>query len=148
MGTKPQSSSLRASAVARQAAAPTPPPPAAKKSTSSDFDFDKAIADLKLGEPVDESDIETPSRVSAVFFLILGYQFIPVFKGITCGLLFAAIAYFAANGSLSSFIAKSASAADYADTAKTVENVAAGVGGYACKAYNFVVEKAKTLNKA
>merc|ERR1719359_1594551 len=93
-----QQGSLRASSVARQAAAPTPPP---ASSGSSDFNFD--LGDLKLGEIIEEGDKESLSRVSAVFFGILGYAFVPVLKGITCGLLFAAIAYFSANGSLLSF---------------------------------------------
>eukprot|EP00929_Paragymnodinium_shiwhaense_P016082 TRINITY_DN124251_c0_g1_i1.p1 TRINITY_DN124251_c0_g1~~TRINITY_DN124251_c0_g1_i1.p1 ORF type:complete len:157 (+),score=44.14 TRINITY_DN124251_c0_g1_i1:84-554(+) len=117
---------LRSTAVARSAAAP---------STGSDFE-------LKF-EEFAETDVEAKSRASAIFFAILGFFFIPILKGITCALLFAALGYFAANGTVTSFVGKSASAADYSDTAKTVENLAGGVGGYIVKAWNFAVSKVK-----
>eukprot|EP00929_Paragymnodinium_shiwhaense_P091178 TRINITY_DN5120_c0_g1_i1.p1 TRINITY_DN5120_c0_g1~~TRINITY_DN5120_c0_g1_i1.p1 ORF type:complete len:180 (-),score=39.59 TRINITY_DN5120_c0_g1_i1:326-790(-) len=120
---------LRAPAVARAAAEPTP------STGSTDFSLDFDV--------VAENDKEAIGKMSAIIFGVLGLFFVPIFKGLTCGLLFAAVAYFAANGSLTTFIGKSDSAKDYASTASTVESVAGGLGGYGVKAYNFVVSKVK-----
>eukprot|EP00929_Paragymnodinium_shiwhaense_P063954 TRINITY_DN31_c0_g1_i2.p1 TRINITY_DN31_c0_g1~~TRINITY_DN31_c0_g1_i2.p1 ORF type:complete len:158 (-),score=46.97 TRINITY_DN31_c0_g1_i2:282-755(-) len=119
---------LRSTLTARAAAEPA-------KSASTDFSLDFDV--------VAENDKEAIGKMSAIIFGVLGFFFIPIFKGLTCGLLFAAIGYFAANGSLTSFIGKSESAKDYASTAETVESVAGGLAGYGVKAYNFVVTKVK-----
>eukprot|EP00929_Paragymnodinium_shiwhaense_P109487 TRINITY_DN7594_c0_g1_i1.p1 TRINITY_DN7594_c0_g1~~TRINITY_DN7594_c0_g1_i1.p1 ORF type:complete len:194 (-),score=51.96 TRINITY_DN7594_c0_g1_i1:233-739(-) len=137
VGTTSQPTSLRSS-IARQAAAPAPVPPSAPapKPPAEDFNFE-------LGEVVSETAAEPAARASAVFFAILGFFFVPILKGLTCAILFAAIAYFAANGTVADFVGKSASAKDYADTAKTVEGLTSGVGGYLVKGYNFAVTKVK-----
>eukprot|EP00929_Paragymnodinium_shiwhaense_P063953 TRINITY_DN31_c0_g1_i1.p1 TRINITY_DN31_c0_g1~~TRINITY_DN31_c0_g1_i1.p1 ORF type:complete len:181 (-),score=38.96 TRINITY_DN31_c0_g1_i1:287-766(-) len=122
---------LRSTRTVRAAAEPSK---SSTGSTDLSFDFDV----------VAETDKEATSKMSAIIFGVLGFFFIPVFKGITCGLLFAAIAYFAANGSVKSFIGSTESAKDYAGTADTIESVAGGLGGYGVKAYNFVVSKVKT----
>eukprot|EP00929_Paragymnodinium_shiwhaense_P004556 TRINITY_DN1055_c0_g1_i1.p3 TRINITY_DN1055_c0_g1~~TRINITY_DN1055_c0_g1_i1.p3 ORF type:complete len:184 (-),score=46.65 TRINITY_DN1055_c0_g1_i1:323-874(-) len=120
----------RAALVARAAAEPSKTP------ASTDFSLDFDV--------VAEDDKEAIGKMSAIIFGVLGFFFVPIFKGLTCGLLFAAIAYFAANGSITSFVGKSDSAKEYASTASTVESVAGGLGGYGVKAYNFVVSKVKS----
>eukprot|EP00929_Paragymnodinium_shiwhaense_P001715 TRINITY_DN10194_c0_g1_i1.p1 TRINITY_DN10194_c0_g1~~TRINITY_DN10194_c0_g1_i1.p1 ORF type:complete len:158 (+),score=42.93 TRINITY_DN10194_c0_g1_i1:358-831(+) len=120
---------VRAPSTARAAAEPS------KSAASTDFSLDFDV--------VAEDDKEAIGKMSAIIFGVLGLFFVPIFKGLTCGLLFATVAYFAASGSLTSFIGKSESAKEYAGTANSVESVAGGLGGYGVKAYNFVVSKVK-----
>eukprot|EP00929_Paragymnodinium_shiwhaense_P040501 TRINITY_DN21148_c0_g1_i1.p1 TRINITY_DN21148_c0_g1~~TRINITY_DN21148_c0_g1_i1.p1 ORF type:complete len:160 (-),score=59.95 TRINITY_DN21148_c0_g1_i1:282-761(-) len=120
---------LRAQKVGRHAAAPGPAPPA---------------SDFSLSFDVVPEDGENKGRASAVFFFILGFAWVPVLKGLTCALVLAALAYFAGNGSLTSFLGKTEGAKEYGETAKTVEGLSAGVGGYLVKGYNFAAEKVKS----
>eukprot|EP00929_Paragymnodinium_shiwhaense_P004557 TRINITY_DN1055_c0_g2_i1.p2 TRINITY_DN1055_c0_g2~~TRINITY_DN1055_c0_g2_i1.p2 ORF type:complete len:159 (-),score=52.56 TRINITY_DN1055_c0_g2_i1:189-665(-) len=126
----PSQPASRTALTARAAAEPS------KAAPDADFSLDFDV--------VAEDDKEAIGKMSAIIFGVLGFFFVPVFKGLTCGLLFAAVAYFAANGSLTSFIGKSDSAKEYASTAGTVESVTGGLGGYGVKAYNFVVSKVKS----
>eukprot|EP00931_Biecheleriopsis_adriatica_P051671 TRINITY_DN29_c0_g1_i7.p1 TRINITY_DN29_c0_g1~~TRINITY_DN29_c0_g1_i7.p1 ORF type:complete len:148 (-),score=38.31 TRINITY_DN29_c0_g1_i7:63-506(-) len=97
---------------------------------SSDFDV-KSLLD-----PVDEENPEVQGRSAAFFFAHIGYLIIPLLKGITLALVFAALAYFAANGALTKNIT-----GENAETAKSVESVSQAVGRQSAKLWNAVVEK-------
>eukprot|EP00931_Biecheleriopsis_adriatica_P051670 TRINITY_DN29_c0_g1_i5.p1 TRINITY_DN29_c0_g1~~TRINITY_DN29_c0_g1_i5.p1 ORF type:complete len:148 (-),score=41.06 TRINITY_DN29_c0_g1_i5:63-506(-) len=97
---------------------------------SSDFDV-KSLLD-----PVDEENSEVQGRSAAFFFAHIGYLIVPLLKGVTLALVFAALAYFAANGALTKNIT-----GENAEAAKSVESVSQAVGRQSAKLWNAVVEK-------
>eukprot|EP00401_Gymnodinium_catenatum_P080768 CAMPEP_0117486010 /NCGR_PEP_ID=MMETSP0784-20121206/15256_1 /TAXON_ID=39447 /ORGANISM="" /LENGTH=149 /DNA_ID=CAMNT_0005280607 /DNA_START=66 /DNA_END=515 /DNA_ORIENTATION=- len=89
-----------------------------------------------LLEPVDTEDPEVLGRSSAFFFAHIGYLLIPILKGLTLGLIFAAGGYFSANGKLVSVVGK-----ENEETAKSVEDVSKAIGRQSAQLWNAVVEK-------
>mmetsp|Transcript_91634 Transcript_91634/g.258733 ORF Transcript_91634/g.258733 Transcript_91634/m.258733 type:complete len:155 (-) Transcript_91634:244-708(-) len=94
----------------------------------ADFDVKSIL------EPVDEEDPEVLGRSSAFFFAHIGYLLIPVLKGLTLAVVFAAAGYFSANGKLTSTVGKGSE-----ETAKSVEDVSKAVGRQSAKLWNAVV---------